>query len=298
MLCISGSGVHGTAVKRSKTVKKEPPPKLTPISRQKKMETISNKRLSNKKSVTTATIISTKEDALVPMTILDKASALLNKPSDNNPLINGMIRLKFNHYNKEFPIHNSVLKWSDVDEVYCFSFIYKGNYRRDIQIVDSKSGCVIGTSCKDQKNLNTIKEINDNILNSMIVTGIGSGVGGSEGGNRENVSAPTIERDELGIYFVGLCVEPVVEGNYVFTYRLDVEEDKVAGIGAEGLTIREDALKSSKVKNVVVKEANAASKEITNQLLGMKLSELHTMEAIHLREQRDLEDVLYNSSSS
>ena len=38
--------------------------------------------------------------------------------------------IRFNHYKKEFPLHNRVLKWLDVDEEYAISYVYKGNYKR------------------------------------------------------------------------------------------------------------------------------------------------------------------------
>jgi len=284
-------------VQRSTVVKREQAPKLTPISRSRKVE--STKKVSGKKNTPQGTtgkkIAAVQPPKSVVVSVIDKATGLLNSPDDGNVKTNGVIRLKFNHYNKEFKIHNSVLKWSDVDEVYCFSFIYKGNYRRDIQIVDTKSGCVVGTSCKDEANLDNISDINANILNS---------VDGSDGGGsaseptaqrlpRVGVPLPVIERDDLGIYFVGMFVEPT---GGEFSYKLEIEEDAEAGIGAEGLTIREGALKGSLTKAGGVKETNTASKEITKELLGMKVSELHTMEAIHMREQRDLEDVLFNST--
>ena len=38
--------------------------------------------------------------------------------------------VRFNHYRKEFPLHNRVLRWCDVDEEYAMSYVYKGNYTR------------------------------------------------------------------------------------------------------------------------------------------------------------------------
>lgn len=47
----------------------------------------------------------------------------------------GKVPVKFNHYNKSFPIHNGVLKWKDIDEEYAFSFVYKGNYSKKILFI-------------------------------------------------------------------------------------------------------------------------------------------------------------------
>ena len=63
------------------------------------------------------------------VTLTHQAEAALAAPANPNETT-GEVRLRFNHYNKAFHIHNSVLKWSDVDAEYCFSFVYRGNYKR------------------------------------------------------------------------------------------------------------------------------------------------------------------------
>lgn len=47
----------------------------------------------------------------------------------------GTVKVRFNHYNKSFPIYNGVLKWSDIDEEYCLSFVYRGNYGRELVLL-------------------------------------------------------------------------------------------------------------------------------------------------------------------
>ena len=54
------------------------------------------------------------------VTLTHQAEAALAAPANPNETT-GEVRLRFNHYNKAFHIHNSVLKWSDVDAEYCFS---------------------------------------------------------------------------------------------------------------------------------------------------------------------------------
>ena len=47
----------------------------------------------------------------------------------------GLVRIRFNHYNKSFPIHNSILLWADVDNEYCISFVYRGNFQRNLLFI-------------------------------------------------------------------------------------------------------------------------------------------------------------------
>lgn len=42
----------------------------------------------------------------------------------------GEVVVRYNHYNKSFPIVAGVLKWEDVDEEYALSFVFKGNFQR------------------------------------------------------------------------------------------------------------------------------------------------------------------------
>jgi hypothetical protein len=63
-----------------------------------------------------------------------RAIRLLAEPSSSSENT-GKVPVKFNHYNKRFPIHNGVLKWKDIDEEYAFSFVYKGNYSRRLFLI-------------------------------------------------------------------------------------------------------------------------------------------------------------------
>ena len=52
---------------------------------------------------------------------------------DYNPAISGKVRVLYNHYyNKEFVVKNGVLKWEDIDNEYAISFVFCGNYKRQI----------------------------------------------------------------------------------------------------------------------------------------------------------------------
>ena len=100
------------------------------------------------------------------------------------------------------------------------------------------------------------------------------------------MSAVSATRDPAGVYFLRLTA-----GNQ---YRLTLQEDPQAGIGAEGLRITKGPLVLSKSHSGDVKSGNAAVVEITKSLLQMNASDLHTEEAKLLREQRDIEDVLFS----
>jgi hypothetical protein len=68
-----------------------------------------------------------------PQTLTERAVEYLSLPPDDK-LGNGSLPVRFNHYNKSFPVYNSVMKWSDVDDEYACSFVYRGAYRRDMYI--------------------------------------------------------------------------------------------------------------------------------------------------------------------
>ena len=38
--------------------------------------------------------------------------------------VNGEVRVKYNHYNKAFPIVNGALSWETIDDQYSFSFVF------------------------------------------------------------------------------------------------------------------------------------------------------------------------------
>jgi hypothetical protein len=54
----------------------------------------------------------------------------------------GTVKVRFNHYNKSFPIFNGVLKFADIDEEYCLSFAYKGNFLRTLVLLNSQVSTV------------------------------------------------------------------------------------------------------------------------------------------------------------
>lgn len=172
--------------------------------------------------------------SLAPISVRDRALGALAAPPNQSEC--GKVLIKFNHYNKQFPVYNGVLKWSDVDEEYSFSFVYRGNYSRRIVTMDR-----------------TVE----------------------------------VEGDERGEYFLGLIV-----GNQ---YLVFVEEDPIAGIGAEGLRINHAPLLAGRTAGV--SSGNTATKLITQELLAIPASQLGGREAKELIEQRDIEDILFSSST-
>eukprot|EP00304_Pavlova_gyrans_P002948 CAMPEP_0206060262 /NCGR_PEP_ID=MMETSP1466-20131121/50771_1 /ASSEMBLY_ACC=CAM_ASM_001126 /TAXON_ID=44452 /ORGANISM="Pavlova gyrans, Strain CCMP608" /LENGTH=267 /DNA_ID=CAMNT_0053435601 /DNA_START=34 /DNA_END=837 /DNA_ORIENTATION=- len=66
----------------------------------------------------------------------------------------GEAMVRYNHYRKMFPITDGILKWADVDDEYCISFVFKGAFGRRVvhaqteevmaQQGDLYSGLVVG----------------------------------------------------------------------------------------------------------------------------------------------------------
>jgi hypothetical protein len=237
------------------------------ISPKKSTKTIVNSTIPRKK-VDTETPLINIEPSVRQMSVVEEAEKLLAEVEDPALQGTGFVTIRFNHYNKPFPIHNGVLKWSCVDEEYCISFVYRGNFRRDLK--QELSG--------DHRNV--------------------------------RVSETACRRDENGIYFLGLVTtnaKTAIDSTSSdlpvrVTYRLDLEEDPVAGVGAEGLRLRQGPIvqtavlltSSSSNNNGQLQSGNKAVNDITTSLLKMKTSELNSQEANDLRERRDLEDILFS----
>lgn len=68
-----------------------------------------------------------------PPSVDELARDALDAPP--KPETSGKCVVAFNHYRKEFPIHNGVLKWTDVDAEYAFSYVYKGQYIRNLLLI-------------------------------------------------------------------------------------------------------------------------------------------------------------------
>ena len=166
----------------------------------------------------------------------DAAARLAKSPAENE---SGKVLIKFNHYNKAFPVHNSVVKWADVDAEYALSFVYRGDFRRDL--------------FETQKVMDWNKRV-------------------------------FARRDDAGSFFL------VKLGQ---NYTLDVEEDPVAGIGAEGLRLNDKPLRA-KHAMMSTNPSKLVVKDITEELKSLDPAKLSTEAAKLLLEQRDVEDILYS----
>lgn len=161
----------------------------------------------------------------------------------------GTVKVRFNHYNKSFPIYNGVLQWADVDEEYCLSFVYRGNYGRELVLLPF-----------DSSNTRTEARI-------------------------------VVRHDDAHMYYIDMRANS--------EYRLEVTEDPLAGIGAEGLRLNTGPLKSAELSSIqssqkVIKSTTVAMDTITAELKSIAVTDLSSAHAKDLIERRDLEDILYS----
>jgi len=185
---------------------------------------------SKKKIITTG---KSKQEVITAVkTVREVALSSLESKTGNV----GKVSIKFNHYNKSFPIFNGVLKWEDVDNEYAFSFVYKGKYFRKIS--DISSGMMI-------------------------------------------------QADADGDYFINL-----VDGQALIVQVEEGEE----GIGAEGIRLKEGPLNLATSGLDDVKRANKQVDNLTKELLNMDVSNLQSDEAKRIREERDIEDILFSGT--
>lgn len=106
-------------------------------------------------------------------------------------------------------------------------------------------------------------------------------------GDIHNSLGDKAERDDKGEYFIG------IKPNHV--YKVVVAENS-DGLKETGLRINEGALQlSGDTKKCDIKESRVV-KEITEELLSMDVTALHSEQANKLREARDIEDILYGGA--
>lgn len=146
------------ASKAAPSIRKSDTSKLTPL---------------NKKD--TAATVSTEK---VKRTVEEEAQRLLSLPPVEALGSTGPVTVKFNHYNKKFEVHNGVLRWSTIDEEYCLSFVYKGNFTRELHVVPANDA-----SGSDST-------INNGVYKPAVC----------------KLDWPKAVRDELGFYFIGINV--------------------------------------------------------------------------------------------
>lgn len=196
------------------------------------------------------------------LSIFDVATKRIQEPArcDNSC---GEVYVRFNHNNKPFKIHNTVLKWEDVDEQYCLSFVYRGNFKRDLRY-------------------------HKNPVDSLLCN------------NNESIIKLYALRDDDGLFFIDL-----ENGDQLI---LELQEDPVAGIGAEGLRLCDAPLLVGTTLHSAVKpsiqqqsgkmslfDQNQSVADITSELKALSVAELGSEHARDLIERRDLQDVLYST---
>lgn len=64
--------------------------------------------------------------------IREIAIELLSREADSTS--SGEAIIRWNHYKKPFPVKNGVIKFEDIDAQYCFSFVYRGQYKRMLKL--------------------------------------------------------------------------------------------------------------------------------------------------------------------
>ena len=62
---------------------------------------------------------------------VEEAPVVEEAPKTPEPVVGSVIVL-YSVYNQSFPTVDGVLKWEDVDEEYCFSFAFAGNWMPEL----------------------------------------------------------------------------------------------------------------------------------------------------------------------
>ena len=57
----------------------------------------------------------------------------IKEPEPPREPVKGMVTVKYNHYKEKFPILDGILQEADIDEQYCLSFVFKGDYHLHIR---------------------------------------------------------------------------------------------------------------------------------------------------------------------
>lgn len=180
-------------------------PAASPAKQRSGSSTPSPPKSSPKKKIPspTTTVIAVEK----PPSVEELARLALDAPP--KPESSGTCIIAFNHYRKEFPVHNGVLKWKDVDAEYSFGYVYKGQYIRNLLLV---------------KEPNRLGKETRTVSSSESAASDSSASGGGGG----NDLPPYVQKDEASELFIDVMV-----GKF---YQAIIEEGE-DGIGA-GMRIR------------------------------------------------------------
>lgn len=169
------------------------------------------------------------------------------------------MKIRFNHYNKSFPIHNSVLQWADVDNEYCISFVYRGNFQRNLLFI---SGNDTNKIIMDQRKYAVADESSNYYLHLC---------------NNDEYRLEVIEDPIAGVGIEGITL----------SNTLGLRSADLKSISSQ------NSRQLSKLKS-----GNYAMDQLTMELKSISVQELDGEHAKDLIERRDLEDILYSSSAA
>ena len=104
--------------------KTAPPPSKKTTT---KASTTTKKKVDTKKQVAKPKPAPEEKKVEEPIKELVEEEKIPEPEPVKEPVL-GSSKVKYNAYNEEFKHIDGILKWEDIDEAYCFSFAFKGEY--------------------------------------------------------------------------------------------------------------------------------------------------------------------------
>ena len=174
--------------------------------------------------------------------------------SNPNPIQEGLVTIKYNHYNDKFPIKNGILRFQDIDDKYCFSYAFtEGKYELHLYANQKDLGIPEHRLKEDQ-----IAKVFHNCIDGAVYF-------------------VQVEEDE----------EEYEKARQSYTQNpikiISMAEANALTYGGKNISTGND-----------LSRPNQASKRITEELKGMKADELKGERYKQLLEARELEDCLYS----
>jgi hypothetical protein len=191
------------------------------------------------------------------------------KPAEVHPPFTGKVKIGYNHYRESFSCSEGRVDWAEVDDQFAISFVFHGEFKFYLTVVGEDIYSENHTQIHPTKTAAAAAADTTDKQKTK----------GAKGGKEDDKAA--------GSYFEGLSDR--------CEYMLQVEEDAVAGVGLKGIT-RSGPFKAGSREGEEVRSTNRAFDDLTSQLKGLSSDDLvaQTAEYQHLREARDLEDILFS----
>lgn len=198
------------------------------------------------------------------------------------PPYTGNVKIGYNHYRESFPCEEGRVEWAVVDEQYAISFVFHGAFKYWLTIVGE----------------DIYEENHTKIQPTSLPTDAGKEKGRGKTGSGSGAAACGGNGSGGLVVFEGLSGDK--------EYMLQVEEDAVAGVGLAGITRKGPFKAPFKAgggggkggdnADDGLRLKNRAFDDLTSQLKGLSSNDLvaQTAEYQHLREARDLEDILFS----